>query len=67
MGDLAVLTKHSTAGEAGEIAQAAGVKKLVLFHILPFNRGFEREFVRQAGREFSGEILIVKDLETLEF
>jgi len=65
--ELAALTNHSTAREAGKIAEAAGVEKLVLFHILPFNRGFEREFVRQAGREFSGEILIVKDLETLEF
>jgi len=64
--EIAVLTNHSTAGEAGRVARAAGVEKLVLFHILPFNRAFEAELLKQAKREFDGEILIVKDLEVLE-
>jgi ribonuclease BN (tRNA processing enzyme) len=64
--EIAALTNHSTAAEAGRIAEAAGVEKLVLFHILPFNRVFEAELLRQAEREFNGEILMVKDLEVLE-
>ncbi|MHC1586420.1 MAG: MBL fold metallo-hydrolase [Candidatus Hecatellaceae archaeon] len=64
--ELAAITNHSTAGEAGEIAQEAGVEKLVLFHVLPFNRAFERELVRQAEERFDGEVLLVRDLETIE-
>ncbi|RLI34765.1 hypothetical protein DRO53_02870 [Candidatus Bathyarchaeota archaeon] len=64
--ELAALTNHSTAGEAGEIAREAGVEKLVLFHVLPFNRAFEDKLVKQAEKKFGGEVILVKDLETLK-
>ena len=63
--ELATLTNHSTAGEAGRIARLAEAERLVLFHVLPFNRQFEREIIRQAAREFDGEILMVKDLDRI--
>jgi ribonuclease Z len=64
--DIATLTNHSTAGEAGKIAKMAGVDTLVLFHIFPYNRNLEGEFVKQATEEFDGKIIVAKDFQTLE-
>ncbi len=63
---VATLTKHSTAIEAARIAKRAHVKALALFHILPLNRNREEGFLSQARGEFDGELLIAKDLQTLE-
>jgi ribonuclease Z len=63
--ELAALTNHSTAGEAGRVARLAEVEKLVLFHVLPFNIRFEREILKQAAEEFDGEIIMVRDLDKL--
>jgi len=64
--EIAALTNHSTAGEAGKIAKLARVNILVLFHIFPHNRDFEEEFVKQAAEEFDGKIIVAKDFQTLE-
>ncbi len=45
---------HMTAGEAGQIAQAAGVRHLVLTHLPHF--GNHRLLVEQAGKRFKGII-----------
>jgi len=64
--NIAALTNHSTAGQAGKIARLARVKKLVLTHIFPGNDDFEDEYLRQAEKEFKGEVLVAKDLQTIE-
>ncbi|HZN29697.1 MAG TPA: MBL fold metallo-hydrolase, partial [Xanthobacteraceae bacterium] len=49
--------------EAGEVAQAAGVKTLVLTHFVPGNYAVpEQVFVEQARKAFSGEIIAGRDL-----
>ena len=45
---------HLTAGEAGTVAAAAGVKHLVLNHLPHF--GDHRLLVEQAGKKFSGPV-----------
>jgi ribonuclease Z len=51
---------HTSAEEAGQIAARAGVKKLVLTHLIPGNA--EPTFRERAGRTFKGEIVVGKDL-----
>src|SRR6266540_5830354 len=51
---------HTDAAEVGKIAAAAGVKKLVLTHLIPPEDG---EKMRElAAKSFSGEIVVGKDL-----
>jgi ribonuclease Z len=51
---------HTDAAEVGKIAAAAGVKKLVLTHLIPPEDG---EKMRElAAKTFSGEIVVGKDL-----
>jgi ribonuclease BN (tRNA processing enzyme) len=63
---VATLTNHSTALEAAKIAKRAHVKMLALFHTFPLNRNREEEFLSQARKEFDGEILLARDLQTIE-
>lgn len=64
-GDSAEVTQrlsryHTDAERVGKIAAAAGVKKLVLTHLIPPEDG---EKMRElASRNFSGEILVGRDL-----
>lgn len=52
-----------TVEQAGEVAQAAGVKTLVLSHFVPANGAVpEQVFVEQARKAFSGEIIAGRDL-----
>lgn len=51
---------HISAEEAGDIAARAGVKKLVLTHLIPANA--EETFRERAARKFKGEIVVGKDL-----
>lgn len=60
----AVAATHSQAEEAGRIAQAAGVKRLALTHLLPTET--EQELVEAAGAAFDGEIIIARDGLALE-
>lgn len=55
-----LLSGHTLVEEVGEIAEAAGVKKLVLSHIVPGNA--TREQLLPAGKGFSGELVIGRDL-----
>jgi ribonuclease BN (tRNA processing enzyme) len=55
-----LLTAHTQVEEVGAIAEAAGVKKLVLSHIVPGNA--TREQLLPAGKGFSGELVIGRDL-----
>jgi len=64
--DIAVLTNHSTASQAGKIAKLANVEKLVLTHIFPGNDKFEDKYVKQAAKEFKGEIFVAKDFQTID-
>jgi ribonuclease Z len=51
---------HTSAEEAGELATRAGVKKLVLTHLIP--AGADETFRERAGRKFKGEIVVGRDL-----
>jgi ribonuclease Z len=52
---------HSSAREAGEVAEKAGVKVLVLTHLIPGNIS-DQIFLNQAKREFKGKIVVGRDL-----
>jgi ribonuclease Z len=51
---------HSSAEEAGEIAARAGVKTLVLTHLIPANA--EETFRERAAKHFKGTIIVGRDL-----
>jgi ribonuclease Z len=51
---------HTSAEEAGEIAAAAGVKTLVLTHLIPANA--DETFRERAARKFKGTIVVGRDL-----
>jgi ribonuclease Z len=51
---------HTSAEEAGEIAARAGVKTLVLTHLIPANA--EETFRERAGKNFKGTIIVGRDL-----
>ena len=55
-----LLVAHTQVEEVGAVAEAAGVKKLVLSHIVPGNA--TREQLLPAGKGFSGELVIGRDL-----
>jgi ribonuclease BN (tRNA processing enzyme) len=55
-----LLNHHTRVEELGELAEAAGVKKLVLNHFVPGNA--TREQLVPAGKGFSGELVIGEDL-----
>ncbi|HYS52561.1 MAG TPA: MBL fold metallo-hydrolase [Thermoanaerobaculia bacterium] len=54
---------HTTAEEAGEIATAAGVKTLVLTHLVP--AGAQGTFAERAAKTFHGQIIVGDDLKTI--
>ena len=60
--DLARRTNHSAASEVGEVANQAGVKRVVLTHLFPIWKGREKEMVKSAKSKFSGEVLAGRDL-----
>ena len=51
---------HTSAEEAGQLAARAGVKTLVLTHLIPGNA--DETFRERAGREFQGEVVVGRDL-----
>ncbi|MEU5846390.1 MBL fold metallo-hydrolase [Saccharopolyspora shandongensis] len=52
---------HTDAESAGKIAKQAGVRTLVLWHLIPYDLD-EDEWIRQASHHFDGEILVARDL-----
>ncbi|MEM3536935.1 MAG: ribonuclease Z [Candidatus Korarchaeum sp.] len=65
--ERAVSTGHSTALEAGEVAEASGVKKLVLTH---FSARYSDEdlpkFQEEASRVYGGDVIIARDFSTID-
>jgi ribonuclease Z len=54
---------HSTAAEAGDDANRANVKLLVLTHLIPHRTGnADAEFQREAAKSFHGQIIVGHDL-----
>jgi ribonuclease Z len=56
---------HTSAEQAGKIAQQAGVKKLCLIHYDPSMES--EKLIAQAKTTFSGEVFIANDLMTISF
>ncbi|MBU3067220.1 MBL fold metallo-hydrolase [Nocardia sp. NEAU-G5] len=52
---------HTDAESAGRIAKQAGVAKLVLWHLIPYDVD-DDEWLHQARRHFDGEIVVSRDL-----
>ncbi|HLC41100.1 MAG TPA: MBL fold metallo-hydrolase [Methylomirabilota bacterium] len=52
---------HSTARQAGEVAQASGVKQLILTHIDPRYHNDPSPLIREAREAFSGELLVAEE------
>jgi ribonuclease BN (tRNA processing enzyme) len=59
-----LLASHTTAEQAGEIAAAAGVKRLVLTHFVPGGDASipDSAWVDAARKAFAGEVIVGKDL-----
>jgi ribonuclease Z len=54
---------HTSAEEAGELAARAGVKTLVLTHLIPASGG--ETFRERAARHFKGTIVVGRDLQQI--
>jgi ribonuclease Z len=52
---------HTSAKEAGEVAEKAKVKILVLTHLIPADAS-EKDFLDEARKGFGGKIIVGKDL-----
>ncbi|WP_203882675.1 ribonuclease Z [Planotetraspora kaengkrachanensis] len=60
---LAAEYGHLTAAQAGQVAQACGVRRLVLTHFSErYSFADEPRFVGEAAKEFAGEIVAARDL-----
>jgi ribonuclease BN (tRNA processing enzyme) len=55
---------HTSAKEAGAIAEKAKVKTLVLTHLIPAGAP-DQEFLDEAKKTFSGKIIVGRDLTNL--
>ncbi len=55
---------HTSAKEAGEVAEKAKVKILVLTHLIPAGAS-EKDFLDEAKKGFGGEIIVGKDLTVI--
>ena len=56
---------HTSAAEAGEVAEKAKVKTLVLTHLIPANAP-EKYFLEEAKTTFKGKILVGRDLMRID-
>ena len=60
---LAAEYGHLTAAQAGQVAQACGVRRLVLTHFSErYSFADEPRFVEEAAKAFGGEIVTARDL-----
>lgn len=59
-----LLASHTTANQAGEIAAAAGVKRLVLTHFVPGGDASvtDADWAGAAKQAFAGEVIVGRDL-----
>ena len=58
---------HSTAGEAGKVARAAGVRRLVLTHFRASRSADSQQLVAEASSVFGGPVAAARDLATFGF
>lgn len=56
---LARERSHLTARQAGELARAAGAKRLAPFHLSPRYQGREKEILEEAAQAFGGPVLVL--------
>ena len=62
-----ILDYHSSTVDAGNTAQRAGVKKLVMTHLVPAPwPGTEGEWIDEAKSVYQGEIVVANDLMEIE-
>lgn len=62
-----IIDYHSSVEDAARTATRAGVKKLVLTHMVPtVMPGFESEWIAMAALHFDGEIVLAEDLLSIE-
>ncbi len=64
-GPWSIQAYHTSAKEAGEVAQKSKVKMLVLTHLIPANAP-EQTFLDEAKKGFSGKIMVGRDLMRVE-
>lgn len=59
-----IVASHTEASDVGRLAAEAGVKTLVLSHLVPADDPLvpEDTFRREAARHFAGEIIVARDL-----
>jgi ribonuclease Z len=55
---------HSTAGQAGDVANRARAEKLILVHLDRVCRGKEDLIRKQAGARFNGEVIVANDFDS---
>ncbi|GAC1458990.1 MAG: MBL fold metallo-hydrolase [Ktedonobacterales bacterium] len=62
-----ISSSHTTAEEAGKVAQAAGVSTLVLSHLVPADDPelTDELWLRAASTHFTGEVIVGRDLLTI--
>jgi ribonuclease BN (tRNA processing enzyme) len=61
-----LLESHTTAEEVGRIADAAGVKVLVMSHLVPGDLDVTDEnWTNEANKNFKGRIIVARDLKEL--
>jgi ribonuclease Z len=58
---------HSSASEAGEVARAAGVDRLVLTHLREGRFADPKELAAEAASAFGGPVEVARDLDTFDF
>ncbi len=58
---------HSTSRDAGELAQKAGIKQLVLTHIYQSDVVKEKSLLEEVKKYFSGPVQLIHDFETINF
>ena len=59
-----LMAYHTSAEEAGDVAARAGVKTLVLTHLIPANA--EGTFAERASARFRGKVIVGRDLLRVE-
>ncbi len=57
-----LMRAHSPVEEVGRIAEEAGVKTLVLSHLVPITGVSDDQWKTAAGKRFKGEIIVARDL-----
>ncbi len=60
-----LMRSHSPVEEVGRIAQEAGVKTLVLSHLVPITGVSDAEWKAAAHKHFKGKVIVARDLMTI--